>query len=585
MGKKSLESEKSNPRSGNTPVIYLNGSSGNDNNSGLSVESPVASLTKAYEIALSVNSNALVSDSTSHAVILLCGTTTISNSFNTSKAYLHVGQIVLTSRYGEEDYSNSAKLQFSANGEQAIQLGGPTIIENITLNRQSTSAYTIYSPGELYIGDCVTNECNGSPTQKGTTASEMQGKCIVRGGYYNDSFVGNISITVLSGTYWFVSGANATASGSITGNITLTIGGSAWVATVVPGTQSAPCTISSSTVNISNLAEVNTFTASGDYGNIASSILHISGGKINNIITHRSGKTGTFTTFSVFLHSSADIMLLSSLPYGTSVNIDYSAQLTLASNDSLTSWSGCGALYYNNMWHRNSHIWGLDNYCTNCGVHRYTVFISASAPASGDGYSNDTAVDTLEKAYTSLLNGNNNQVYSNSLATGTIVLCDNITIEEYNFNGTGSITHAGTVTITSLYGNTDYRVINNAKLNIGSITGNSQIRFQCGGPTIFDNITINRINRGNDTTPGSLTIYGANYLVMGTGVKTEHTNWTMVEPLTAAEAASTLLCAHTGYQVASPGNSIPAFRAAGEAGFWAISISKSTLTVFLRGFS
>ena len=562
--------QNNNPRSGSTTVVYLNGINGNDNNNGSSIEYAVASLTKAYEIALSANSNALITDPTSHAVILLCGTTTVSSNFNTSKTYLHVGQMLLTSMYGQEDYRNSAKLQFSANGEQAIQLGGSTIIDNITLNRVSTSAYTIYSPGDLYIGDCVVNECNGSPTQKGTTTSGMQGKCIVRGGYYNDSFVGNISITVLSGTYWFVSGANATALGSITGNISISIGGSAWIATVVPGTQAAACTIGSSIINISNLAEVNTVTASGDYGNIPTSILHISGGTINNIIAHRSGKTGTFTTFSIYLHNNADITLLSSLPTSTNVNIDYSAQLALAVNDTLSVWNGCGALYYNGAWHRNGHTWGQDDCCTTCGVHRYTVFVDISAPLCGDGYSKDTAVDTLERAYTTLLSGNNNQVYSNSLSTGTIVLCSEITIEEYNFNGTGNITHAGTVTITSLYDNIDYRVSNDSKLSIGSITGNSQIRFQCGGPTIFDNITINRISRDSGSVPGSLTIYGANYLVMGTGVSTEQTNWSLVEPLTAAEAASTNLCAHMGYQVASPGNSIPAFRAAGAAGFWAI---------------
>lgn len=559
-----------------TPIIYLNGENGSNNNSGLSPDNAVASIEKAYELALSANSNALINDSNAEAVILLCGTTTLDSNFNISRSYSHLGRLVITCVYGEENYSDSAKLQFSASGEQAVQLGGPTSINHITLNRLSTSAYTIYAPGELLIGESVINECNGVLTQQGTTNSAMQGKCIVRGGYYNAQFVGDISICILSGTYWFASGANATASGGIIGDVSLYIGGSAWVATVVPGTQSAACTITNSVVTVAESATVNTITASGDYGNIENSRLNIYGGTINNIIATRSGKNGTCTHFTVTVKDGCELNLQTLLPTGTEVNVEYTGRLFLTENDHLTEWVGCGTIYFNNEWHRNQHVWDEDGYCTNCRAHRYTVYVSENAPEYGDGYSPELAVETLEKAYQSVLHGEDNLLVTSPSATGTLVLCGDLTIDGYSFNLSGEIEHIGIVTITSCFENVDYRTTNDATLNIGSIPGNSQVRFQCGGPTVFDEITINRINRSDGSVPGSLTIYGTNYLVMGNGVKTNNTNWEYSAPLTQQEAETTKLSAHMGYQTAGPGNSIPAFRAAGAAGFWAIETDVRT---------
>ncbi len=628
-------------------VIYLDGVNGNDANSGTSKALAVATLDAAYDKLLSANQSRIRYNANSQGVILICGTVTVSANFNTNRGYTHEGHVLITSKYGSENYTGTAKLQFSLAAEQAIQLGGPTELNHITLNRTVTNAYVFYAVKSLAVGANVINQYNGAATTKSATQSSMQGKFIVRGGYYNAAYTGNIDINIQGGTYWFVSGANATSGGAVNGDVDITIGGSAWVATVVPGTQNAASNIPSSKITVEGSATVNSITASGDNGNIADSQIVLTGGTVNELLTTRSDKTGTVTNFTLTLETTtapsaatisattktlvlsdivqsmslasdwnqvsvmgnSTITLTNNFPTNTDLAVDYGSRLNLNSGDSLSSWSGCGIVSYGNVDYQNPHVEGDDihieptcteqgytaegctncdylfssqyepalghdwnestDICTRCGASKYVVFVDGTVSVSGEGYTEDAAVKTLEEAYTKLLSGANNKLINNATSTGTIVLSGEVILDGQHFNLDGTYQHQGEVTLTSVYGGTDYRQTKDARLAIGSYDASTETRFQCAGPTVFEDITIHRLNKADGSAGTNLTFYGANSLVMGEGVETTNTNWNMTT-LPAEMAAQVKLSAHMGYQTAGPANSIPSFEAAGQLGFWSI---------------
>ena len=628
-------------------VIYLDGVNGNDSNSGTSKALAVATLGAAYDKLLSANQNQIRNNANSQGVILICGTVTVSANFNTNRSYTHSGKVLITSKLGSEDYTGTAKLQFSLSGEQAIQLGGPTKVDNLTLNRTVNSAYVFYTIKSLDIGANVINQYNGAATTKSATQSSMQGKFIIRGGYYNAAYTGDVEIDILSGTYWFVSGANATSNGAVNGNVDITIGGSAWVATVVPGTQSAASSIPISKITVEGSATINAITASGDIGAITSSEIVIKSGTVNGLQTTRADKTGTVTNFTLTLHTAtapsatavsattkklvlsglvqsmalasdwnqvsvmgnSTITLTNNFPTNTSLAVDYGSKVKLATGDSLSSWSGCGIVNYGNVDYQNPHVEGDDTHieptcteqgysaegctncdylfssqyvpalghnwdeitdlCTRCEASKYVVYVDGSVSTSGEGYTADTAVKTLEEAYAKLLSGSNNKLLNSASSSGTIVLSGEVILNGQHFNLSGTYQHQGEVTLTSVHGGVDYRLTKNARLAIGSYNATTETRFQCAGPTVFEDITIHRLNLPDGSAGTHLTFYAANSLVMGEGVETTNTNWNMTT-LPAEMAAQVKLSAHMGYQTAGPANSIPSFEAAGQLGFWSI---------------
>ncbi len=183
----------------------------------------------------------------------------------------------------------------------------------------------------------------------------------------------------------------------------------------------------------------------------------------------------------------------------------------------------------------------------------------------------EAAVATLENAYQKLLTLNSN-LESDKTASGTIVISGPI-ILNHHFNKEGTIKHKGTISIVSEFQGVDYRADNSAKLSIGTPQNKEEMRFQCPGPTVFNHIVIERPNQANGKAASSLTFYTSNYFMIGEDVETKNTNWgemELEEGLSSDEADSLKLSAHRGYRPAAPENSIPAFRAAGESGFWAI---------------
>lgn len=207
----------------------------------------------------------------------------------------------------------------------------------------------------------------------------------------------------------------------------------------------------------------------------------------------------------------------------------------------------------------------IDGVCSKCGSRDDVVYVKDGG--TGDGRTADTAVGNLEAAYEALLSRTN--IKDNSKANGTIVICGKLTISQH-FNYYSEITHAGTVTYTGSYGGTDYDgVLLIYAASKDALTPKDEHRFQLGGPTVMENLTL---DRGSGSAGASLTIYAGTSLVMAETVKVVNTNWvgTYAEPvagLTDEQINTMKLSAHRGYQPMGPENSILSFTAAGELGF------------------
>lgn len=185
---------------------------------------------------------------------------------------------------------------------------------------------------------------------------------------------------------------------------------------------------------------------------------------------------------------------------------------------------------------------------------------------TGDGSSKDFPVGTLDDAYRALLN--KSDIKDDPNAVGMIVICGTLTVTDH-FNYNGDFSHKGRVIYTSSHGGErfDARLVIHASSK-SSLSVSDEHRFVLGGPTGFENLTIDR----GEGTAVSLTIYASTDLHIAETVEVINSNWigTYTEPmraLTESEVDSIILSAHRGYQPMGPENSILSFEAAGKLGF------------------
>jgi glycerophosphoryl diester phosphodiesterase len=189
---------------------------------------------------------------------------------------------------------------------------------------------------------------------------------------------------------------------------------------------------------------------------------------------------------------------------------------------------------------------------------------------SGDGTLPSSPVGTLEKAYELIFERSN--VKSDPSASATIVICSKLTVADH-FNYDGKISHKGEVTFTSAYGGNDFRISADARLLVyaeskKALSISDEHRFVLGGPTQFENLTLDRGAKTN--VP--LTIYASTCFFAGESFKVVNTNWNLnyTEParaLTADEIDAIVLSAHRGFQPEGPENTALSFEAAGKHGF------------------
>ena len=136
-----------------TLVFVKDGGTG----SGSTAAAAVGSLEQAYQ-ALMQNC-AVAQDADCAATIVVCGPVLLTGDFNRDMKLAHAGTITYTSLYEGVDYRESgAALRFrKTDNEHRFQLGGPTVMENLILDKVDANArsLTILAPNSLVIEQTV----------------------------------------------------------------------------------------------------------------------------------------------------------------------------------------------------------------------------------------------------------------------------------------------------------------------------------------------------------------------------------------------------------------------------------------------
>lgn len=73
-------------------AVFVGGENCSDSNSGLRVDTAVATLDRAYEILLSLNDGAISHDSEKCGTINVCGAVEINDNFNINRTILQIGR-------------------------------------------------------------------------------------------------------------------------------------------------------------------------------------------------------------------------------------------------------------------------------------------------------------------------------------------------------------------------------------------------------------------------------------------------------------------------------------------------------------
>ena len=207
-----------------TQVLYVAGSeTGSDENDGSSADQALATLGAAYAKIPTDNIKTVIV--VTDAVNATEGATVVSNQFYyfalSAGAKSHVGEVVITSAYGEEDYRDSASLSF---GNKIWFFIGDTTFENIKItNKANILLMNYYS---LHLGQGV----------EGTFANTLYGGTMSDIASYRN--VQDIEIMVESGiiTTLYGGGASWQGKGTVAKNNSITINVSGGEITKLCGT-------------------------------------------------------------------------------------------------------------------------------------------------------------------------------------------------------------------------------------------------------------------------------------------------------------------------------------------------------------
>lgn len=200
---------------GNTVVYLADGGKGD----GSSAESPVGSLTKAYDTL----------DLTKDCTVVLVGKFTQSANFTRTASY--TGSVTLTSVYGSTDYRKTNNAVYEVNNKR-FYLFGETTFEHMDFNVTGDFMLTIAQHNKITVGEGVT--ITGSKLSGGTVAKAFS----ILGGYQDGASTAantlDTDITVLSGSKIYIVAFARGNKGapSYTGTAHIKIGGDAEVSTL-----------------------------------------------------------------------------------------------------------------------------------------------------------------------------------------------------------------------------------------------------------------------------------------------------------------------------------------------------------------
>ncbi len=405
-------------------LVYLR--DGGDGN-GSSPEKAVATLAEAY--------NAL--DLDGDCTVVVCGAFTQSEPFAYGKEY--AGKVTFTSVYGGVDYRtqgavyNIAPTSFACYGE--------TCFENLDFVA-SGSGYTVvgrHHPVTVGLGVTVTGE-------KMTTGTLAKSFCIF-GGYYKG--IGeyealddaDTSITVLSGSKFYLIPFSRNIDGTYLGTARMHIGGTANVPVVHGSCVGSDVTdVGNVEVTVSDSAKIRSFYGATSPVSVESYTFTWTGGTIGEV------------QWNCKATPAADIAIA-----GKTV---LHAPLSMQQRDDFVK----NAIVFDSV--KTIAEADLPKEDTDMLKNATVVYIKDGG--TGRGTSEKDALPTLEAAYAAL----------DLSKDCTVVVCGTFTQkEDFDFG----IDYTGSVTLTSVYGGNDYR-------KAGAVYQAEDKKFVCYGDSRFENM-------------------------------------------------------------------------------------------------
>ncbi|MBQ4556195.1 MAG: D-alanyl-D-alanine carboxypeptidase family protein [Clostridia bacterium] len=437
--------------------------------------------------------------------VVVVGDTTISALTELPE---HTGTVTITSVYGGVDYrtTNSAALRYTASAR--IVLGGDTVIDdlNIEIDQGASSGavlaadfhnlkvgygveiihnYTLTSlPSRMYIIGGSNNDANGNGLAEGEVCNieiysgdYMQIAAFSRGtsnkahyGTVNltiggdvtsyETYLGAITTGASGGTVNLELKENAKLnnqglflsgnSGGMNGDVTVTVRDNAVITSI--GQYSASLHNGTKTINV--YGEAVTVPSSLDtYFDVV------------NIYIPKDSVTITesFDVANIVSVAADNNAITADITKGDNgITFEYTEALE---NFTLSvTVKGDGYTVYEYTVTETNDVASA----TLAGTKTYAGDVIYIGATDGNGLTPETPVSTINKAYEMLV-GN----------SGTFVICGEVTM------GAAIVApaHTGTLTVTSVYGGTDYRT-SGAKLVCATSIG-----WQLGGDTVFENLT------------------------------------------------------------------------------------------------
>ncbi len=447
-------------------VIYIGAFDGN----GLTPETPVSSIAKAYAFLIGNGGTFVVCDEVTMGTAIV--------------APEHTGSLTVTSVYGGVDYREiGAKLVYPTS--TGWHIGGETIFENLTLDIDTTAVISgafhplTFDEGIEVINDYVDADGNG---------------LFLIGGHNNSTnalaeYPDDTSVTVRSGHIRCIIGFSRYCGARVhTGTAHINVEGDAYVRYIFGGATQGSATAKDTIITVADRAIVENIYTGGSIQN------NLTTGKVIIDVTGLSG--GDIYEFDTVSISTSDGKV--ELHYDPRTVADgITTMAGLARFKVLSLCDLAGAHTYGEAY-ANPFGGGLTAH--TCAICSYTKLVE-EAPAKvtdgvvfvadggfGDGLSPFHPVGNLEDAFTAL--GDEG---------GTVVLIGETTLP---INMTWKISashasfqepmHTGKVLVTSVYDGADYRE-KGAKL---IFDGN--MHYRLSGPTTFDGIVVDTV--GNPAT-------------------------------------------------------------------------------------
>ncbi|MBE6641131.1 MAG: S-layer homology domain-containing protein [Ruminococcaceae bacterium] len=404
-------------------VVYLKDKGTGD---GSSAASPVGTLEDAFAAL----------DLSKDCTVVVCG------EFNQTKKFKYggadfTGSVTFTSVYGGKDYAKTGGAVFKVRGVQ-FACSGKTIFRDIKIEALDSNYSIIGRHHPVIMGENVI--ISGSKLKGGNTSNSI---CIY-GGYYSGygdptSSSKDTSITVLSGTNYYLVPYSRSMKGSYSGTANIKLGGTASAVVHGSAISASSPTLGTVKVEVADSATVKVFYGATEKATVGGYEFTWTGGTITEV------------QWNCKYSSGADLKVTGQRILNVSENVKSAAN-------------------YGEIASQFDEVRVIENTDTYETVkNAQTVYLKSGA--KGDGSSAETPLGSLDAAYNAL----------DLSKDCTIVVCGKYT-QTGNFDYGKDYT--GSVTVTSVYGGTDYR-----KSGAGFSSG--AYSFACRGTTVLENINFN----------------------------------------------------------------------------------------------